>query len=123
MVNPCLTCGACCAFYRASFYWAEADDTTPGGVPLELTRKLNDFRRVMIGTDGSTRRCIALQGEIGEAVYCSIYPCRASVCREFEPSWLDGIPNERCDKARAAWGLPPLEPDVWMSPDNLPRAA
>ncbi|EEX7666747.1 YkgJ family cysteine cluster protein, partial [Escherichia coli] len=23
--NPCMTCGACCAFFRVSFYWAEAD--------------------------------------------------------------------------------------------------
>lgn len=27
--NPCLSCRACCAFFRVSFYWAEADD---GGV-------------------------------------------------------------------------------------------
>ncbi|HGC1012017.1 TPA: YkgJ family cysteine cluster protein, partial [Escherichia coli] len=20
--NPCITCGACCAFFRVSFYWA-----------------------------------------------------------------------------------------------------
>ncbi|EJT1381768.1 TPA: YkgJ family cysteine cluster protein, partial [Escherichia coli] len=20
--NPCMTCGACCAFFRVSFYWA-----------------------------------------------------------------------------------------------------
>ncbi|HBP8873638.1 TPA: YkgJ family cysteine cluster protein, partial [Escherichia coli] len=24
--NPCMRCGACCAFFRVSFYWAEADD-------------------------------------------------------------------------------------------------
>ncbi|EMK5322830.1 YkgJ family cysteine cluster protein, partial [Escherichia coli] len=23
-LNPCMTCGACCAFFRVSFYWAEA---------------------------------------------------------------------------------------------------
>ncbi|MBB8903342.1 YkgJ family cysteine cluster protein, partial [Escherichia coli] len=23
-LNPCITCGACCAFFRVSFYWAEA---------------------------------------------------------------------------------------------------
>ncbi|HGV2870196.1 TPA: YkgJ family cysteine cluster protein, partial [Escherichia coli] len=21
-LNPCMTCGACCAFFRVSFYWA-----------------------------------------------------------------------------------------------------
>ncbi|ELS8655369.1 YkgJ family cysteine cluster protein, partial [Escherichia coli] len=25
-LNPCMTCDAYCAFFRASFYWAEADD-------------------------------------------------------------------------------------------------
>ncbi|EEC8989014.1 TPA: YkgJ family cysteine cluster protein [Escherichia coli] len=24
--NPCMTCGAYCAFFRVSFYWVEADD-------------------------------------------------------------------------------------------------
>jgi len=23
MSNPCLSCGACCAFFRASFHWLE----------------------------------------------------------------------------------------------------
>jgi len=118
--NPCLTCGACCAFYRASFYWAEADDATPGGVPAELTTKLDDFRRMMIGTSGSTPRCIALEGEIGKEVRCTIYENRSSVCRNFPASWADGKPNERCDKARAVWGLSPLEPDSW---DDMTEAA
>ncbi|HCB0868544.1 TPA: YkgJ family cysteine cluster protein, partial [Klebsiella pneumoniae] len=21
-INPCMTCGACCAYFRVSFYWA-----------------------------------------------------------------------------------------------------
>ena len=120
--NPCLTCGACCAYYRASFYWAEADDETPGGVPVSLTRKLNEHRRVMIGSEGSKPRCIALEGTIGEQVYCTIYERRSSVCREFEASWSNGKRNERCDAARIAWGLPPLEPDAWEFPD-IPTAA
>lgn len=111
--NPCLKCGACCAFYRASFYWAEGDDATAGGVPAELTRKLDDFRRMMIGTGGSTPRCIALEGTIGEKVRCTIYESRSSVCRDFQAAWIDAKPNERCEKARAAWGLSPLEADAW----------
>ncbi|EAX0008081.1 YkgJ family cysteine cluster protein, partial [Salmonella enterica] len=23
VLNPCMTCGACCAYFRVSFYWAE----------------------------------------------------------------------------------------------------
>ena len=122
-INPCIECGACCAFYRASFYWAESDLVTPDGVPSELLEKLNDFRFCMKGTQGSRPRCIALMGIIGKKVRCAIYERRASVCREFEPSWKEGIPNEDCDKARARWGLPPLAPEIWRSPGNFPKAA
>ena len=120
--NPCLTCGACCAFFRASFYWAETAEYTPGGVPSELTKKLNDFFAVMKGSDSIPPRCIALKGEIGREVYCEIYENRTGPCREFEPSWYNGHPNPRCDRARLAWGLQPLEPDAWTS-GALPKAA
>jgi Fe-S-cluster containining protein len=76
---------------------------------------------VMKGTNSSTPRCVCLQGNIGELVQCSIYPQRASVCREFPYSGQDGQPNERCEKARAAWGLPPLFPSTPIQP-NRPRA-
>lgn len=93
------------------------------GVPAELTEKLNDFRMVMKGTNGPSPRCIALMGIIGKKVHCNIYEKRASVCRDFQPAWLDGEPNERCDKARLKWGLPLLIPEVWNQPDNFPKAA
>jgi hypothetical protein len=121
--NPCLECGACCAFYRASFYWAEADDATPNGVPAELTEKLNDFYLAMKGTTGSKPRCVALMGIICKSVHCAIYERRSTSCREFEASWKDGHTNPRCDKARIAWGLPPLEPGAWPNPGNFPKAA
>lgn len=121
--NACLTCGACCAWFRASFYWAEGNDVTPGGVPVHLTEKLNDFRRVMIGTNRVKPRCIALEGVIGQEVRCLIYDRRSSVCRDFPASWIEGERNERCDAARAAWGLLPLEPDNWWLPDKPKKAA
>jgi Fe-S-cluster containining protein len=120
--NPCLTCGACCAFYRASFYWAETTAGLPGGVPEHLTEKINDFRVQMKGTRGEKPRCIALQGEIGTHVQCTIYEQRASVCRDFPPSLLDGVVNERCDTARQAHGLHPVTPKDWGIED-FPRAA
>lgn len=122
-VNPCLTCGACCAFYRASFYWAEADDGEGGAVPAHLTTKLSPFLRMMKGTGGSHPHCIALQGTIGAHAACSIYHLRASVCREFAVSWQFGVPNERCDKARLAWGLQPLTPDSWNRPGTFRKVA
>ena len=111
--NPCLQCGACCAYYRASFYWAECDDATENGVPITMTEKFNDFRMIMKGTDGSSPWCVALKGIIGGRVSCEIYDRRSSVCRAFEPSWYANKQNERCDKARAAWGLAPLQPGSW----------
>ena len=107
-LNPCFTCGACCANYRISFYWSEGDDTTPGGVPVALTEKLGNFRLSMIGTSGTTIRCIALKGTVGDRVQCTIYNHRSSVCRNYNASWFEGFENLRCDEARAAWGLLPL---------------
>jgi Fe-S-cluster containining protein len=122
-VNLCLSCGACCAYYRASFYWGEAEDSNAGGVPLAMTKKLNDFRLVMKGTEGSHPRCIALKGFIGRRVRCSIYAQRPSICRKFRPAWQNHTPNLRCDKARRAWGLQPLTPDSWLDPKDFPKAA
>ncbi|ERO61869.1 hypothetical protein P308_06785 [Pseudomonas piscis] len=64
----------------------------------------------MLGTDCKSPRCIALEGEVGKGVSCSIYAQRGSPCREFEASWIDGQHNADCDAARAAFGLAPLEP-------------
>lgn len=119
-VNPCLSCGACCAFFRASFYYREADDYTPGGVPAELTEDLNAFRRMMKGTNLKDPRCIALSGQIGEQVHCSIYLQRSTVCRVFPPSFYGGAgPNSDCDRARLAHGLQPLRPeDMYPKTDD-----
>lgn len=110
--NPCITCGACCAYFRASFHWSESEPSLGGTVPAELTEKLNEHRAVMKGTSCSNPRCIALQGEIGVEVRCSIHPQRASVCRDFPYSWENNEYHDRCDKARAAHGLPPLQPQT-----------
>ncbi|MBU0699523.1 MAG: YkgJ family cysteine cluster protein [Pseudomonadota bacterium] len=121
--NPCLQCGACCALFRASFYWAETDEFTHGGVPAEMTYKLNDFRVAMKGTERQPPRCAALIGEIGRKVCCNIYDRRASVCREFEPSWQNHQSNPRCNQARLVWGLKPLSPDSWHDTSRFPKAA
>lgn len=77
----------------------------------------------MIGTNRPMTRCICLMGDIGVSVYCDIYNLRASVCREFEASWNNGLKNERCDKARMAWGLAPLEPDRFDDRGKPDKAA
>ena len=114
MSNPCLACGACCAFFRASFHWLETTASDDGTVPVEMTVPVTRHLVTMRGSDRSKPRCNALMGEIGTAVHCSIYEKRASPCRDFQASWVDGQHNERCDRARAAHGLPPLPRPVEM---------
>lgn len=114
--DVCLHCGACCAYFRVSFHWSEADPEQGGEVPPALILPIDPYRVAMRGTEARPARCSALQGEIGSCVSCSVYAQRPSPCRDFSVSWANGAPNERCDQARAAWGLPPLTiEDVWDS--------
>lgn len=117
--HVCLKCGACCAYFRVSFYWAEADPAVAGSVPIALTEKLNDFRRVMAGTNSKSPRCVALDGQIGSSVACTIYAERPSPCREFRVAWEGALPSSECDKARLAWGLPMLRPYALLAPEQI----
>lgn len=114
-LHPCLSCGACCASFRVSFYWREAepkDHDQP--VPEDLWSELTDNLRCMKGTEVKHHpKCIALKGVIGEKVSCTIYSNRSSTCRNFKASFEDGIKNEKCDYARAKHGLRPLERRDW----------
>lgn len=112
--NPCLNCGACCSFYRISFYWAESDPRLGGTIPPELVEKLDETFCCMKGTNRKASRCTALEGKVGEEVHCQIYDLRSTPCRDFgiqeENGFLSISPEElkRCNHARNAWGLPPL---------------
>lgn len=106
--SPCLSCGACCASFRVSFYWAEADDGPGGKVPAALTEQVNSHLRCMRGTRDEPVRCAALSGEVGRQVACTIYELRPSPCREFNVFEKDGTPNERCQRLRAALNLEPI---------------
>jgi Fe-S-cluster containining protein len=39
-------------------------------------------------------RCVALEGEIGTLVKCSVYNCRPDACRKFE------VGSDLCNEAR-----------------------
>ncbi len=99
MTLDCQHCGACCAVFRVSFYWAEADDAPGGIVPVALTRQVSPQLRCMAGTEAAPVRCVALQGEVGRSVACGIYEQRSSTCRSVQPG------DNQCVKARAAQGL------------------
>ncbi len=74
----------------------------PGGtVPAHLTQALSPHLRCMKGTASKPARCVALEGEVGKGVSCTIYPLRSSTCSEFDVLEADGSPNPRCEALRA----------------------
>ena len=118
MLHPCLTCGACCTQYRVAFHWMESDEFTEGGVPHELTERLDAHRLCMRGTYSDPIRCVALDSEIGVYSRCSIHPNRPSVCREVDASWEYGKASSQCDRARIAHGMAPLTLADWRWRDD-----
>ncbi|WP_321899854.1 YkgJ family cysteine cluster protein [Paraburkholderia heleia] len=95
MSEACLDCGACCATFRVSFYWTEADTGMGGRTPEELVTQIGPLYVAMRGTDRMQPRCAALNGTIGEKVSCGVYENRSSACREFTAG------DDRCNRARA----------------------
>jgi Fe-S-cluster containining protein len=116
VTHPCLSCGACCAHFRISLHWSEADAALGGTVPSELTEPYGRHQRAMLGTGTVPVRCIALEGDIGRHAPCRIYAQRPQVCRDLKAAWEQGQPSPQCDRARAAHGMPPLTPADWEGP-------
>ena len=112
--HPCLTCGACCVFFRVSFHWSEADPALGGPVPVELTESLRTHERVMRGTSQANPRCVALDADNGRYSRCTIRHCRPSVCALVPASYEFGETSAQCDKARVAHGLAVLTPADWV---------
>lgn len=112
--NPCVGCGACCAFFRVSFHWMECKSAGgTGTVPDENTEQVNFHHVAMKGTTGANPRCIKLEGELGKDAKCSDYDNRPTPCRDFDASWQFGEHEPRCDKARLSHNLPLLTKDDW----------
>ena len=65
--------------------------------------------RCMQGSNSEPRRCVALSGELGRSVSCTIYDKRPTPCREFPVFFDDGSPNRSATVA-CRIGLPPLDP-------------
>jgi uncharacterized protein len=109
--NPCLTCGACCAFFLVSFL--SGNEAAPE-TPADLSEPFDGSRRCMKGTNQDEPRCVALQGEIGGPVLCAIYDKRPVPCRNFGIQWKGGIAEIseehfiHCNRARHKWKLPRL---------------
>ncbi|KAB0629394.1 YkgJ family cysteine cluster protein [Acinetobacter guillouiae] len=95
--DACLSCGACCAFFRVSFYWAEGE-----AMPPDYVEPLTAVYSCMQGTNQKQPRCVALKGEIGQQVSCSMYEQRSSSCKQVHAG------DSQCAKARQGYGLIPL---------------
>lgn len=106
--DHCTRCGACCAAFRVDFHHSELASVTPDGVPDALVVPVTATLRRMRGTDEAPPRCVALLGDIGMSVGCSIYSNRPSPCRDFAPYAALGIGDDACNRARARHGLPAL---------------
>ncbi len=120
-LHPCQKCGACCASYRVSFYWLEAEPDVENAVPIEWTEEVNLRFRCMKGTNKKHHpHCAALSGRVGQKVGCEIYSNRPSPCRNFKASFEDGYHQPRCDEARAKHGLKPLTKYDWPAADTNP---
>ena len=119
--HPCLSCGACCAFFRVSFHWSEADPALGGMVPFELTEPLRAHERVMRGTSQKEPRCIALDADIGRYSRCTIPDRRPSVCALVPASWEFGAASAQCDKSRIALGSHALTPADWIGVDEAEK--
>lgn len=106
----CQSCGACCATFRVSFYCGEQDGESGGigMIPAGLVTQITQVMACMRGTEIAPRRCVALRGEIGSSVSCSIYEFRPSPCRDFAPLADFGRGDEACADARKRHGLPSL---------------
>lgn len=94
-----MSCGACCAAFRVSFYWREGQ-----ALPDALVGKVTEHLACMAGTNRPEPHCAALQGEIGTEVFCSVYSLRPPPCREVQ------VGDSKCSRARMRHGLPPLPP-------------
>ena len=87
--------------YRIVFHWSEVNDET--GVPTHLVAPLRHHEVMMVGTNGPTIRCAALQtnaqtGKVG----CSIHGRHPSVCKSV------AVGSDQCLRARQKHGLAAL---------------
>ena len=106
----CQSCGACCVNLpsnRASgvTFWVPLDSSDRLLTRRDLVKKHITYDRsgqpqLRMGHDG---RCLALRGELGDAVECAIYRDRPGPCRAVQPG------GETCLRARREHGLDRFE--------------
>ncbi|MDX9995876.1 MAG: YkgJ family cysteine cluster protein [Rhodocyclaceae bacterium] len=105
--SPCCRCGACCVSFRVTLPRIELD-SHGGQVPARLTEPYTPTTACMREDPDTPGRCIALAGEVGAQVSCTIYANRPAACSEFAPLAVLGSGDDACDEARRRQGLAPL---------------
>jgi len=95
--NPCVSCGACCAYSENWPRFSTEDDAALELIPAVLV----NTRQSGMRCEGD--RCAALSGKVGVATSCTIYAVRPDVCRTCMPGDVE------CTIARKKFGLPALE--------------
>lgn len=90
----CMRCGACCSHYNNI-------PILPNEVKEIDKRLLIYIMPSPLQSDGlsmkfveGTKRCVGLEGIVGQSVKCSVYDIRPPVCRRFEPG------SDLCKKVR-----------------------
>lgn len=103
-IPDCQTCGACCV----ALPWIDVkqSDATPEENFWDITIEAQNGETIVsrqLRRDAETGDCLALQGEIGNSVKCSIYQARPDDCRKFEAG------SDKCHALRRGYGIePPL---------------
>ncbi|MGV8604053.1 YkgJ family cysteine cluster protein, partial [Pseudomonas aeruginosa] len=80
--------------------------------PEELTVRIIQQMVSLSVTENKPARYVRLPGENGCSDPCTVYEQPASTCRELEAASANGQPKPAGDAARAAYGLPPLNPPL-----------
>lgn len=106
--SVCCNCGACCVTYRITLPRIELDSAPGGWVPTDLTTPYTATTACMREHPDHPGRCIALAGQVGHEVSCTIYERRPGACRDFAPLSAIAIGDDACDEARRRCGLTPL---------------
>ncbi len=94
--NPCVRCGACCAYSANWPRFSIEEDDALSLIPEALVNERQSGMRC------EGERCCALAGDIGVTTSCTIYAARPEVCRSCEPG------DPECNMARRRYGLRPL---------------
>jgi Fe-S-cluster containining protein len=85
----CQSCGACCS-HKWSWPLLKKDRSDATNIPPNMIR--SDYP--LMKTENA--RCVALTGQIGVSVSCSIYQNRPNACRSFV------VGSDLCVEARRA---------------------